>query len=353
MMQSPVSIKFIKAFFSSLLGILATIVLINFICDPIQWIRRSPGKILDTEQRLQVAGFVKNFDYDLVMVGNSVTENFSHKLMKQLVPSKPIFLSMAGAGTLEQIIPLKKALKTGKVKTVIWGLTQNTLGYKDDILPPTFPLYLYEDTLQSTFKYLFSFTTLQASFSYLGKFFKSEKRSDAEILETYRNKKKSLTISKEFMLNIYRTSVAKTKDPCPTVIDYTEANLKGKNLLKDVVSLIQQYPHVQFYIFLPPYSLSEYNLAYNNNCIGFENILKTREVIFKHLVPLPNVKLYDFETDLSMVGNLEGYEDLMHFGQTIKDDMLIKMRNNIDLVTLDNMSEKNRAFRQQVLLPLE
>ena len=347
MQQKPTFI-FIKNFFGFLVFLLGGIMLINYACDPIQYIRRSPGKTLVSNQRLQVAGFVKTFDYNLLVAGNSRTEALPNKIIKEMIPgAMPITLVMPGSNIVEQIIPLKKALATGKVKTVIWGIPPSALHYSGHSLPPAFPKFLYDDHI---IQYLFNFRVFQFSFKNL---FKSQKLSDAEILDNYRKKEDKFTFAKEIMLQLYKQALSPKKTPCPVEINYAHAILAEKNFTDDVLPILQQYPHVKFYIFLPPQSLAFYKLSYHNDCNGFENNIRIRTFMFQHLTALPNVQVYDFETDMGIVGNLENYQDLMHYRQAVKDDIVTRMKDNINLVTPDNMSEKNRRLRQQVLLPLE
>ena len=355
-MKKNLSIIFFKVFFCSFLLIGPGIALINFLQDPIQFYRRTPGKKLFGQTRYQIAGFVKNFDYNLVVAGSSMTENFSPKLIGQSFENaKPILFSMAGSYTNEQTIALRKALATGKVKTVIWGIDQSSLTYTDQRLRPNFPTYLYEDTPETHIKYLLNFEILVDSvLGFIREYIiRSDKIPDSELLETYMNWQDKFIFSKDVILNLYKQSVSNTNTPNPGKIDLAWLRLKEQNFLADVVSLIKQYPQVKFYIFLPPYSLAQYKIFYHAHSDFFETYLKFREILFQHLTSFPNVEVYDFETDLSIVQNLDNYKDLMHHSKFINDDIILKIKNNINRVTPDNIQEKNNAFRKQVLLPLE
>ena len=96
-MKTNPTFIFIKHFFTFVVFILGVIMFVNYACDPIQYIRRSPGKTLVSNQRLQVAGFVKTFDYNLLVAGNSLTEALPNKVIKEMVPGAiPITLVMPG-----------------------------------------------------------------------------------------------------------------------------------------------------------------------------------------------------------------------------------------------------------------
>lgn len=352
MMKKNLSVHFIKFFLSLALVFLVSSVVINFIVDPIQLYRRSEKMRLWGDSRWQNAGFIKNFDYNLVVIGTSMVQNFSPEFIKKSMHYNPMILSLAGSKIIEQGIVLETALKTKKVKAVIWGIDQCYLHYKPHSIPPSFPIHLYGNGLRGDIQYLVNFDVFFEAAWFLFKKIigRNNINPDDYSLEKYGHWHEQSTFSKDIILKEYHASL-KPKPLKQDTQNTQPANHQETNLLNDVFSIIKQYPDVQFYIFLPPYSLANYKLGATNN--NFESHLKTREIVVRKLTSLANVSIYDFETDLSITGNLDNYKDLTHYSQHINNDIIFKIKSNINRITVDNIQEKNDAFRKQVLLPLE
>jgi hypothetical protein len=353
MMKKNLSVHFIKLFLGLVLLFLVGSVVVNFMVDPIQLYRRSEKMRLWGDPRWQNAGFIKNFDYNLVVIGTSMVQNFSPAFIKKSMHYDPMILSLSGSTIIEQRIVLETALKTKKVKAVIWGIDLCYLNYKPHSIPPSFPIHLYGNSLRGAIQYLVNFDVfLEAALSSFNKIMgRNNINPDDYSLEKYDHWHEQARFSKEIILKQYHAHLK--PNPLKQDTQKTDSiNYQETNLLNDVVSIIKQYPDVQFYIFLPPYSLACYKLEANCNT-SFESHLKIRKIMVGKLTSLPNVSIYDFETDLSITGNLDNYKDLTHYSQHINNDIILKMKNNVNRVTPDNIQEKNNAFRKQVLLPLE
>ena len=164
------STKWIKIFFGlSLIGVLF-VGGVNYIVDPFQQYRvKTFYPIAFTNQRYQNAGLSKNFEYDSLILGTSMTENFIlDEVEKKLNFNKLIKLSVSGGSAKEQSTTLKTAIENNdNLKNVLWGLDIFAFIGEPDMLRygiNSFPFYLYDDYITNDYKYLFSTDTLKESF---------------------------------------------------------------------------------------------------------------------------------------------------------------------------------------------
>ena len=79
--------------------------------------------LFSTDQRIQNAGYIKSFDFDSVIIGNSHMENLSHSKTADYLPGKWFNLSMSGSRNNERKIVLEKAFREKELKQVLLLLT--------------------------------------------------------------------------------------------------------------------------------------------------------------------------------------------------------------------------------------
>jgi hypothetical protein len=138
------NMKFLKSFLITITMGLIAFLLINYIVDPLQIIRRGNRFLLDS--RSQVAGFIQTFDFDTVVLGTSKSQNFSKKSIDSKFKVHSLNFSMAGSEVLLSSFVLQKAIANKcPIKNVIWCLERSYLKYED--FPETFPKYLYDNKI--------------------------------------------------------------------------------------------------------------------------------------------------------------------------------------------------------------
>lgn len=97
---------------------------LTYVLDPLQYYRKSTwySPVFTSEQRYQNPGLVRNYSYDTIILGTSMTENFLPSVVGEALGGQAIKLSMRGSTADEQYKIASLALETGKVKKVLWGL---------------------------------------------------------------------------------------------------------------------------------------------------------------------------------------------------------------------------------------
>ncbi len=342
---------FVSLYFKILMGGLILVVLMNFCCDPLQYYRHSPDKKLNGNDRWQVAGFIRTYDFEQIVLGTSMTQNFSLEQLKKEMKMKPIRLSVAGSTIQEQSIILRAAIKTGKVKSVIWGIDRGYLKYTKGKVAPTFPKELYEQTYLGHLNYLMNLNTVSSSIKYLSRF-KQKEMSD---YEHYNAWYQEAEFSKEIVLKLFNDSIKgfaqnQALDKIKITLNederefYQTMNGQIHNFEQDVFTIIKQNPQIEFHLFFPPYSLAYYKLHYYAATKIFTLDAGLRKYMLLQLSLLPNVYLYDFETNIGIIANLDNYKDLTHYSGEISDLMIHSFSKKQNLWKRENLEKNHQAF---------
>ncbi|MGL5972804.1 MAG: hypothetical protein ACRCZK_03730, partial [Oscillospiraceae bacterium] len=106
--------------------------------------------------RYQNIGILKNFDYDTVIIGTSLTQNFKNSELDTLFNTNSVKASFPGATYKELNDSLVKGIKyNDKIKNVFRLIDFNAmLRDKDEMIDYNFPTYLYDDNIFNDVNYL-------------------------------------------------------------------------------------------------------------------------------------------------------------------------------------------------------
>lgn len=273
-------------------------------------------------QRYQNDGIVKNFDYDALITGTSMTENFKTSELDALFGVNSIKVSFSGAMLSELANNLQHALDhNSNLQLVILCIDQ--WFFTDDLdllqVEGSYPIYLYDDNLFNDVEYLlnreiFWGSTLKVlnhtskglpttSFDEYSSWDWGVPRSVANVLESYqRPEQHELVALTEEDLTRLQTS-----------LEYT------------LVKMARENPNVQFIIYFPPYSALSWDQAMRNG--QFDRILGLYEFASQILLEEENIRLFSFSADYETTGNLENYLDFIHHSGEINSLLLQHFRS--------------------------
>lgn len=297
--------------------LVGSIVLLNYVVDPLQFFRKaSYSPVLSGKQRLQNPGLARNYDYNTIILGTSVTENFSTPEINEKLHCSTLKLSISGATLKEETMIADVALRTGKVKTILWGVDFTAaMRSPDDVRTDfsAFPSYLYDENKMNDIFYLLDTYTTQESFNALKHIIKPP--SKPESLDLLNNWQKEWVFGKVQVIKDYNRAMA-AKTPARSAFN---TNTLQANLTSNVITVINSHPEVDFVLFYPPYSMPFYK-TFDEPAI--DSWLQTKLWLFNELHALPNVKIYDFQHDYPITTNLDNYKDMMHYSETINSKMV-------------------------------
>lgn len=109
------------------------------------------------EQRYINDGIGRYFEYDSIITGTSMVENFKSSLFDNLFNSNSIKIPFFGGSYKEINDNLERTLKRKKdIKYVLRGLDYNQIIQNDERVNYILPTYLYDEDPLNDYKYLFN-----------------------------------------------------------------------------------------------------------------------------------------------------------------------------------------------------
>ncbi|MBS6920730.1 MAG: hypothetical protein KH143_02330 [Anaerococcus vaginalis] len=287
-------------------------------------------------QRSQNNGVIKNFDYDALITGSSMTENFKTSEMDHIFSVKSIKVPFSG-GTYKEINDnLVFALENNpKLKTIVRSLDYSKIFDDKDLMRTDlgqYPTYLYDSNPVNDVRYLFNKDVV------FGRIYpmisnKSETNFKPGItsFDDYASWQKNYTFGKNSVIPNGIKSIEKSK---PVHLTNEEKQTINENIAQNVTSLAAKYPDVNFYYFFPPYSAVFWNDLNNDGTIYKQ--IEAESYAIELILKYPNIHLYSFNMLTDITTDLNNYKDSTHYGQWINSLMLRYMKNNKRLLTKEN-----------------
>lgn len=271
-------------------------------------------------ERFQNIGIAKNFDYDTVIIGNSMSENFSTRQIWNELGWKAVNLSMSGSSGYEQNRLLQYAIATGKVRRVIWlvqwysfsdpDYVSKDVAYLQGIIDNK-PSYLFE-------YYLANLQTLQWVV-------KLALRIGGETdMDRAWNWSDAAVFGCESISRGYRYSVH--PDPARLADRHRrmpeDIRKMGASVEKNLLEPIRKNPNVQFYVITAPHSVWSYRAISKTNPDALWLIDGFRKPIADFAPGAKNLEVYDFQSDAGIIYDASLYKDMRHYSEQVNRRMV-------------------------------
>lgn len=320
---------------------------VNYVFDPLQFYRKAfYAPDFSDQQRYQNPGLVKNYDYETIIIGSSMSENHIPSYVNEKLDTKTLKLSIMGSSIKEQQMITKMALETGKVKNVIWvidyfGLRGDPDRVREDFGP--FPYHLYDKNPFNDMKYLLNIDTLKEVIHLLkvSKGIEERRNPDLDKLNTWSHKYK---YSRELVLKDWQKW---SKGGPVDSGEYELTNIQ-QNIDQNILTVVKNNTKVNFYLYYPPYSILQHRFYYDKNPVLFENELISKRYIFEQVEEMPNVKIFDFQDEKKWTFNLNNYKDLAHHNGRLNQLIIEAIAENKYRVERSNLEQVLNNLKIQV-----
>lgn len=322
--------KKIKQFIFFSLALFFIVGLLNFIIDPYE-IYRVPkfrNSVYSFSSHLK-AGLIKNRQYDSIVLGSSMTQNFIiNEVEDSLSYKKVLKLSEGGANISEIFTILKASLRTKKVKNILMGVDINSFSRLKNKLP----LYLYEDSRILDLKYLLSLNTILDSLVIFGAHIMLNPNHilfQYNYMFQWQHKSPKSDFLAKKVLNEYR----KRNVNVGNYKDIQKAQKEQKENIHKLAKIVQENPNINFTFFYPPYSILFYKTM---NTEALSSFMDIKKYFNQKISKFQNVKIYDFQDAFEIISNLNLYKDISHYHQKINTWMLKQIKfDNFRIRSLD------------------
>lgn len=271
-------------------------------------------------ERFQNIGIAKNFEYDTVIIGNSMSENFSTKQIENELGWKAVNLSMSGSSGYEQRRMLQYAIATGKVRRVIWLVQWYSFADPDYI--PENAAYLQgiiDNKPSDLFEYyLANIQTLQwAAKLALGIGGESDMDRAWNWNDVAMFGCRSIRREYEKIRLPDPTRAAERNKKLPNDIEKMTASVE-ENLLEP----IRKNPAIRFYIVTAPHSVWSYRSIERTNPENLSLITSFRRPIADFAASSRNIDIYDFQSDADIIYDATLYKDMRHYSEQVNRRMV-------------------------------
>ena len=293
--------------------------------------------VLDNE-RSQNDGIIRHFDYDALITGTSLTQNFRTSEADRLFGVRSVKVCFAGATFAEIEKNIEKALDTREVKLVIRCLDDNYLIREADELREDmgdYPDWLYNDDPLDDVKYLLSGDVLAR---YCGPMLVgrlSRRPGGITSFDQYSNWMDGAVFGHEpVMWNVLSSETPEHVDtglvdmegyhfagPVPQrKLTAEELETERINIEKNVLAAAKLHPETQFYYYFPPLSRIGWQALYAAGEAGAR--IEAQQAAAEIILEQGNIKLYSFAADTAVADDPDNYKDTGHYGEWINTYIL-------------------------------
>lgn len=295
---------------------------------------------LDNE-RSQNNGISKHFDYDALITGTSMAENFKTSEMDKIFGTNSIKVCYSGGSYKEINDNLAVALKYNPdLKTIVRGLDmQKILEGKDTMRLDLgeYPTYLYDDNIFNDVNYIFNRDVI---------FNRVYSMMQANDSDGFKGGTTSFDVYSNWMPDFEGMFGIKTVSPDeitvlspdePIHLTDAEKNIVIGTVRQNITSLAEEYPDVSFYYFFTPYSAVWWKSILDTGAIYKQ--LEAEEIAIEQILAYDNIKLFDFNNLTYITTDLNNYKDNHHYGEWINSLMLRYMYDDKCRLTYENYKE--------------
>lgn len=326
------SLIFFIAFLASIFTCISCVVLLNVVIDPyFHYHAPYHNKYGLYNPRYQNDGILKHFEYDALIIGTSMCENFKPTEFNQVFGVNSIKTCFSGAGYKEINDNLKTAIDHNpELKTVIRCLDYNLLlAPANHSRYDTYPTYLYDDNIFNDYKYYLDKDITQQSQAILAQIIRGDEVNnsfdDYTYWDTYYTFGKEQVLKNHYRAELQTDNGSLTPEERASVI---------KTITENVISTANQNKSITHYIFFSPYSIVFWDDTYRSGQLT--KTIEAEKLAIELMLNCENIKLFSFHQNTDMICDLNNYKDPGHYSAEVNSKILNWMKNGEFQLTKNN-----------------
>ncbi|MFA4943221.1 MAG: hypothetical protein WC789_00795 [Lentisphaeria bacterium] len=265
-----------------------------------------------------IPGLVRHADFDSVVVGSSMCQNFQLPQLRRALGGTWLKLTPSGCtpATMRTILGL--VFQEHPVRHVLAGVDIFTFTRGVEEHRVELPGYLYDRSPWNDYRYLWNRTVLaehlpdllKANFSQKAKY---RRKLDADRMWSWDFEDGTRRYGWAAVLAAEREQAADAAG-AQSARQATLAAMRA-NFEFNLLEPIRRNPAATFVLFFPPYSLLAWEKHQETGDLAL--FLQFKQEIQERLLQEPNVRMYDFQADEAIVGNYDNYKDSTHYSPAI------------------------------------
>lgn len=321
--------KFIKSFFIRSVLLIVLMIAIVVIFDPFyQYHKPLPGlKSVLTDKEYQCVGTLRNFDYDSLIVGSSVCENYNNYWFDEGFGCTTIKAIRSYGATADLCYLLDIACQNRNLKYVFYNIDPSSLSADTETTYKSTgcPMYLYDTNYLNDMPYVLNKDVIMEKIPYMLAF---SMKSDYNEGDSY-NWAQWKYFGADLATGMYgrRSSVA------PMLAeDYCKEALAGNIAL--LTAQVEKHPETTFIFFFSPYSMLWWDNAYRSGERDY--YLYNEKQAIGTLLEYDNVEVYFYQDEEEIITDLDNYMDMIHFSKEINHVVCNKLIAGEGRLTKEN-----------------
>ncbi len=291
-------------------------------------------------QRSQNDGICRNFDYDALITGTSMTENFKTSELDDLFGTNSIKVSFSGGTFRETDLMVKRAIKyNANLQMVVRGIDTDYLfdapmRMRNDL--GEYPSYLYDNNPFNDVRYVLN----------------NDIMADRVIPMISEGKHNLMELGitsfdKYSNWNHEYTFGVDTVFPDGFVVinqdGFEHLSEEGKDAIKanieiNLIEVATDNPDIEFYYFFTPYSIAYWGEQYNSGMTVWQ--IEAEKYATELMLDKENIHLFMFDDRMDIISDLNNYKDDRHYGEWINSYILKCFKDGDGLLTKENYVSK-------------
>ncbi len=264
------------------------------------------------EQRYQNDGITKHFDYDAIITGTSMCENFLASEFDSYFGTNSIKINYSGATYKEIEDNLRVSFESGHSPLyVLRGLDYTLLVKDKDELRldmGDYPEYLTNDNPFDDVNYLLNRDALLSYSLPMIAGLLQGKEGGHTSFDDYSYTADENVFSREEVLE------GRTSFTAPAVINdvsQEEITMMTDNMIYNVLDVAKDHPETTFLYFFPPYSMSYFGNLWEEG--NLEKELEYKKLAIEMMLEYDNIHVYSFTMATDITADLDRYRDVAHY----------------------------------------
>ncbi len=296
----------------------------------------------DTIERYQNDGIVRNFDYDSVITGVSVSAGFSTSEFDALFDASSVKIIYSG-GTFKEVGEgIDRALRANPNTKIVMNnlfitkICQEKDHRRSDLTD--FPTYLYNDNPFDDIRYVFN---KDVFFTYCYSMLKNRTNGSESGVQSVDTTSYILNPDAE---RPYSDPEAVYGDRKPINGDVPQAEISEsekknaiENVTQNIVESAKEHPNTRFIYFVPPCSILYYRDLYENG--ELLKVFEAEQIAINLMLEQDNIEIYTFNDRHEIIEDLRNYGDSVHYGGWINSFILDSISKGEGRLTKENANE--------------
>lgn len=333
--------RFVAGTLGVAIALAAAVAAFNAWVDPFQHYRKAERfgpRFYPAWQRYQNPGLARHYAYDRIVTGSSLMENLLPADVDRALGGRTINLSQSAQTAYDAAQLLRVALRTGKPRHVVMNLDYNAFSGEPGRsgFAEAFPHYLYDEAAWNDLPYVLGAGTLRKSLE-----------TALGLRWTRFNEDPGRMWYWADGYQFFAAKAVQALDPAdlnarfrqpPRTLEGMKASFEA-----NLAPLLEAHPDVRFTFVYAPYAILVW-LDFEQRG-QLEVTLAFREWLFERTRRLPNVEIFDFHAEPSIVLDLDHFTDIYHFSPRLSQALVAAMAQGRYRLTPQLLEGNNRWLR--------